>query len=139
MTTQTEEQQSLNHLFPNAMYVSGMTGTIGSQGAVLVFQDGAIFGVDMGLGLGTQAQLLYNGQYELAPDHQHIRGRIHMMLPAGTHTITGVVNPERPSYLDIPFELPVTIDPDAVYPTRTESGPINLKFKKLRDLPYEHI
>ena len=114
-------------VFPNAIYATYMTGRAGTTGALLVFRDGAVAGADSGQGQ-------YDGEYWLAPDHRKIVGSIKVTLPAGVPTITGVLSAERPLSFDVPFQLPVELDPDEIYRIETPTGPVNARFKRLRAL-----
>ena len=126
--------------FPDAMYATYLTGQAGRVAAILLFQDGVISGIDAdGVTAGVDAYAShYDGAYTLAPDHQHIVGKITVTSPAGVPAITGVSFAERPFTFDVPFEFPVNLDPDTVYRMETPSGPVNAKFKKLRALDNEH-
>lgn len=108
-------------VFGNAIYAAYLTGRAGSTFALLRFHDGVITGLDAGEGC-------YDGDYELGPDKQNIVGTIKVNLPAGALTITGVTSSERPLQFDVPFALPLDLDPDAVYRMETPTGPVNAKF-----------
>ena len=112
-------------VFGNALYAAYLTGKAGSTFALLRFHDGVITGLDAGEGC-------YDGEYKLGPDQQNIVGTITVSMPAGMPTITGVTSAERPLEFDVPFALPVNLDPDAVYRMETPTGPVNVKFKKKR-------
>ena len=114
-------------VFPNAIYATYMTGRAGSAGALLVFRDGTVAGAD-------NVEGRYDGEYQLAPDHRKVVGTIKVTLPAGVPTITGVLSAERPLSFDVPFQLPVELDPDDFYRIETPTGPVNARFKKLRAL-----
>ena len=111
--------------FPDAIYAAYLTGKAGSTFALLVFRDGVIAGTDVGA-------VHYDGTYELTSDRRNIVGNIEVSSPAGTTSITGVSNPDQPLTYDVPFRLPVKLDPDAVYRIETPIGPVNAKFKKER-------
>ena len=113
--------------FPDAIYTAYLTGKAGSTFALLVFRDGVIAGTDAGA-------VHYDGTYELTSDRRNIFGNIEVNSPAGTASITGVSNPDRPLTYAVPFRLPVQLDPDAVYRIETPIGPVNAKFKKERAL-----
>ena len=113
--------------FPNAIYATYLTAKAGTTVALLVFHNGVIAGTDEGY-------LQYDGEYRLAPDHQNIVGSIRVSVPAGVPTITGAFSAERPFTFDVPFQVPIKLDPDAVYRIETPTGPVNAKFKKLRTL-----
>lgn len=114
-------QQEQINVFGNAIYAMYLTGKAGSALALLRFHDGVITGIDTGEGS-------YDGEYELGPDRRKIVGTIKVNLPAGVPTITGVTSSERPLQFDVPFALPVNLDPDAVYRMETPTGPVNAKF-----------
>ena len=114
-------QHEQTNVFSNAIYAAYLTGRTGSTLALLRFHDGVITGLDMGEGY-------YDGEYELGPDKQKIVGTIKVNLPAGVPTITGVTSSERPLQFDVPFALPVNLDPDTVYRMETPTGPVNAKF-----------
>lgn len=107
--------------FSNAIYAAYLTGKAGNAFALLRFHDGMITGLDTGEGC-------YDGEYKLGPDQEKIVGTIKVNLPAGVPTITGVASSERPLQFDVPFALPVNLDPDAVYRMETPTGPVNAKF-----------
>lgn len=113
--------------FPDAIYTAYFTGKAGSTFALLVFRDGVIAGADAGA-------VHYDGTYELTSDLRNIIGNIEVSSPAGATSITGVSNPDQPLTYDVPFRLPVELDPDMVYRIETPIGPVNAKFKKERAL-----
>ena len=103
------------------MYAAYLTGKGGSALALLRFHDGVITGLDTG-------EACYDGEYSLEPDKQKIVGTIKVNLPAGVPTITGVTSSERPLQFDVPFALPVQLDPNTIYRMETPTGPVNAKF-----------
>ena len=113
--------------FPDAIYTAYLTGKAGSTLALLVFRDGVIAGADAGT-------VHYDGTYKLTSDLRNIIGNIAVSSPAGVTSITGVSNPDQPLTYDVPFRLPVELDPEAVYRIETPIGPVNAKFKKERAL-----
>ena len=113
--------------FADAFYAAYLTGRTGVTMALLLFHDGVITGVDLGEGR-------YDGDYRTASDKAHVVGTLKLTLPAGLSTITGVLSAERPATFSVPFDLPLPLDPEAIHRIETGVGPVNARFKKVRDV-----
>jgi len=105
------------------------TGTSGSGFGLLVFHSGVIAGADV-------AGAMFDGTYSEEPTSHAIDFHVTMNAPAGVTPVqTGVP-------LVAPLSLPIsgsflTSDIDSDTPTllQTPLGPVNVLFKKIRDLP----
>lgn len=111
----------------DALYAAYLTGETGVTIASLLFRRGVITGVDVGEGI-------YDGDYRTAADSGHVVGTLRITLPAGLSTITGVTSAERPVTYSVPFDLPLPLDAASFYRIETGMGPVNVRFKKLRDV-----
>lgn len=117
----------MNEKVIDGFYSGYFTGLAGISFGIFVFKDGVISGIDAGEGI-------YDGEYEASPDGEHVTGTVSFEVPVGMQTITGAAASDEPLKLQIPFKLPLKIDPEEVHRIETPAGPINAKFKKLRDI-----
>ena len=111
----------------DALYSAYLTGKTGFTTALLLFSRGVIIGMDIGAGV-------YDGEYRTATDNGHLIGTLRFTLPAGISTITGVTSPERQLTFSVPLDLPLPLDEESFVRIETGVGPVNVRFKKLRDV-----
>jgi hypothetical protein len=111
------------------IYALYYTGQAGTGFALLAMTNGVVVGADI-----TGGTL--DGDYEISPDGKTIRGKVQLKVPPGTVLVTGGPPSPNEYTLPIPFSLNDS-DLDAARPIRFNlpTGPINIVFKKLRDLP----
>jgi hypothetical protein len=104
------------------------TGRAGSGLGLIVLTNGTIVGVDSAGGF-------YDGIYESNDDVSPLKGNLCLRVPAGTALVTGAVPQPEPTLLNIPLELPGDFATSQKANTiRTNTGPVNVILKKLRDL-----
>lgn len=111
----------------DGIYVGYFSGLAGVSFGIFVFKDGIISGADAG-------EATYDGKFKVSDDEQHVVGEVKFNIGIGGQSITGVVAETEPLHFDIPFELPIEVNPDEVIRIETPNGPINAKFSKLRGL-----
>jgi hypothetical protein len=104
------------------------TGRVGSGFGVFVLREGAATGADVG-------GALYDGTYTDDPAAKKISMNIKMRAPAGiTPVQTGT---PLPGPIDVPITATISYrDLDSEIPTlvTTPLGPVNVIFKKIRDI-----
>jgi hypothetical protein len=115
-------------LLLEGFYALFYTGEVSSGYAVLVLKGGIIAGADVSGGL-------YDGQYTVNYDQKNLNGTLRLTIPAGIALVTGAPASEETSTQDIPFSLPLDFADERVLQVQTATGPINLRFKKIRDFP----
>lgn len=109
------------------IYVMYFTGSIGSGNGLLILKNGVIAGADAAGGV-------YDGSYTQEPGgtlNVHVR----LTLPPGGTLVTGASTGANPMVIDIPAKLPENFANGQAIALRTPTGPVNIIFKKLRDVP----
>ena len=106
-------------------YVMYYTGVSGFGHALLIFKNGAICGADANGGV-------YDGAYE--PDGDSYRFDVVYSSPAGASLVTGqsLTDEHRQTISGVLRDSFANGQP---VPIETPLGPVNVNFKKLRDLP----
>ena len=112
---------------PEGMYLATYTGTADAGFAVLVFQHGKIFGMDVG-------RVAYDGTYKPTGTPGQVAIHLKLSVPAGVPLVMGV--PAKP----VPYSF--EIDPQVIntkgassVPVVTPFGTVNAKLERLRDIP----
>ncbi|HMS95446.1 MAG TPA: hypothetical protein PKA03_09545 [Tabrizicola sp.] len=105
----------------DGIYTAYLTGIAGQGIAMFVFKDGKISGADM-------SGLTFSGSFK--SDKGRIVGNISYVMPAGSVSITGASFEKASGKLDVPIDLPETLDPLETYRVNTPIGPLNAKFIK---------
>jgi len=111
----------------SGFYAMYYTGTAGSGFAVFIMKDGVIAGADP---LGG----VLDGSYEEAADG-NIEIAVSLAVPSGTSLVTGTVVGQEPMAQEIKGTFPANFADGNALPVRTPTGPVNVIFKRLRDLP----
>ena|SRR3990167_6290826 len=106
-------------------YTAYMSGPTGQSLAMFVFRDGIVAGADVGGGI-------YSGSYAIDSVEQKVSLLVKFILPEESISIAGFETEAEPIELEVPIELPIKIDPNAVFTIRTSLGSINSKFTKVR-------
>lgn len=106
-----------------AIYFTGITGS--GQG-LLVLKGGIVAGADVTGGL-------YDGEY--AQQDNIVKGSVKLTLPPGAMLVTGASAGTEPMEIDIPLELPADLGNSEPMLIKTSTGPVNVIFKRLRDVP----
>lgn len=102
------------------------TGSAGSGHAVFVMMGGVITGADAVGGI-------LDGTYKQAGDG-HLDVEVSLTVPAGARLVTGAVAGENPLSQEIKARLPENLGDGKPVTVQTPTGPVNVIFKRLRDL-----
>jgi hypothetical protein len=109
------------------IYVMYFTGSAGAGQGLLILKNGVIVGADV-------AGVVYDGSYT-----QEVGGtldvKVHLTLPPGSSLVTGASAGATPMEIDIPVKLPENFGNGQALALKTPTGPINIIFKRLRDVP----
>lgn len=111
----------------DGFYATYFTGAHGSGYAVLAMRSGVISGADP---TGTS----YDGVVEFSSTDESYRGTLLLRPAAGSILVTGVEMGSQPEPVAIPLRLPVDFANGQVIRIETPTGPINVTFKKLRNI-----
>ena len=106
------------------MYFTGVTG---SGHAVLVMKDGVIVGSDATGGV-------LDGTYKDAGDG-NLDVSVTLKVPPGTWLVTGATVGREPLTQKINATLPENLGNGHSVGVQTPTGPVNVVFKRLRDIP----
>jgi hypothetical protein len=110
----------------DGFYAMYYTGVAGFGHAVLVISEGVVTGADVTGGV-------LDGTYSVG-DGDDIKIEVVLTVPAGATLVTGQ-SLTAPLSQTISAELPKTFANGQPVPVRTPMGPVNVIFKKLRELP----
>ena len=111
----------------NGIYAMYFTGTASVGHGVFVLKDGVIAGADAIGGV-------LDGTYEDADDGK-LTVSITMTFPPGSRLVTGAVTDRQSSTQQISATLPVDLGNGRPIALTLPTGPVNVVFKRLRDLP----
>jgi hypothetical protein len=111
----------------DGFYALFYTGRVSSGFAMIVLRNGIVTGADVGGGL-------YDGKYTISPDERTIVGTIKVTTPPGVSLVTGAPASAEVSVQEFPLSLPADLNEQTVQ-IQTPTGPVNLKFKKIREFP----
>lgn len=111
----------------NGIYAIFYTGSTGSGHAIIVMKNGILAGADAIGGIldGTYADS-GDGYLEVAVSYT---------APPGTSLVTGVIAGQRSLLQEINTRLPQSFSNGKPVLVQTPTGPINVIFKRLRDIP----
>jgi hypothetical protein len=109
------------------IYAMYFTGSVSSGFGLLLLQNGIIAGTDSAGGI-------YDGSYSL-DELRTVNINVRLTLPPGGSLVTGASAGENPLVMDIPARLPENFGNGQAIALNTPTGPINIIFKKLRNLP----
>lgn len=111
----------------NGIYAMYFTGVAGSGHAVFVMKAGLIVGADAVGGVldGTYNDI-GNGNLDVS---------ITLKVPAGTRLVTGATAGREPFAQQITATLPENLGDGLPIGVQTPTGPVNVVFKRLRDIP----
>jgi hypothetical protein len=110
----------------DGFYAVFYTGKISSGFAMIVLRNGVIAGADVSGGL-------YDGKYTPNADKRHVDATLKLTMPPGVALVTGVPASNETFIQEFPLSLPIDLNEQMVK-IQTPTGPVNLKFKKIRDL-----
>ena len=111
----------------DGFYAVFFTGKVSSGFAMIVLRNGIVTGADVSGGL-------YDGKYTLNADKLTVDGILKVTTPPGVGLVTGAPATQQTSIQEFPLSLPVDLHEKTVQ-VQTPTGPINLKFMKIRDFP----
>jgi hypothetical protein len=111
----------------NGIYAIYFTGLKGFGHGVIVIKDGLISGADA-------AGALYDGSCTVSSDGAKIEGMVVLKIPPEGMLVTGAVAGSSPQSYNIPLSLPTNFGDGDPLLIQTGTGPVNVSFKKLRDL-----
>lgn len=109
------------------IYAMYFTGSTGSGQGLLIMKNGVIVGADVSGGV-------YDGSYTQEPDRT-LDVKIHLKLPPGAALVTGASAGTTPMEVDIATKLPENFSSGQALAIKTPTGPVNIIFKRLRDVP----
>lgn len=112
----------------DGFYALYFTGTAGSGLAMIALMRGIVAGVDVG-------GVTYDGKYTVDESRGIIEGQLTLTAPPGTPLVTRTHPESTPATYHIPFSIPVNLEGHHIVRLETPTGPINARFKKIRDLP----
>jgi hypothetical protein len=110
----------------DGFYVAYNTGESGSGLIVIVFQNAIATGAD-------PFGVTYDGNYQFQNDHFYFH--IKVSVPPNQGTVQGVSAGPTGLEYDIEFMLPLNFEELPFIAIQTPLGPVNVRFKKLRELP----
>lgn len=116
-----------NVLDMEGIYAMYFTGVAGSGHAVFVMKSGVVAGADAAGGL-------LDGSYKELEDGM-IDVSVTFKAPAGTALVTGTVMEDGQTSQVIEARLPRNLGDGNAVPVKTPTGPINVIFKRIRNLP----
>jgi hypothetical protein len=109
----------------DGFYAVFYTGKVSSGFAMIVLRNGIVTGADVGGGL-------YDGKYTVSADKRTVEGTMKLTTPPGISLVTGAPASSEVSIQEFPLSLPADLNEQTVQ-IQTPTGPVNLKFKKIRD------
>lgn len=104
------------------------TGKAGTGLGLIALTNGTIVGVDSG-------GAMYDGTYTSDNNKSPLTGTLSLHVPANVALVTGAMPENEPFLLNFPLDLPADFaESQAPQTIRTAKGPVNIIFRKLRDL-----
>ena len=110
----------------SGIYAMYFTGSAGSGHAVFVLMDGVVTGADA---IGGVLDGTYNQARE-----GYLDVLVTLTVPAGAWLVTGAAAGETPLSQEIRARLPENFGDGKPILVQTPTGPVNVIFKRLRDL-----
>lgn len=111
----------------DGFYSIFFTGVSGQGFGIIVLKDGILVGADSAGGS-------YNGHYAIENGKQFLIGEVVLKAPPGIQLVTGAATGSEPASWTIPLSLPADFGNGQPLPLKTSTGPINIIFRKLRDI-----
>ena len=111
----------------NGIYTMYFTGVAGSGHALFIMKNGVIVGSDATGGV-------LDGTYKDAVDG-NLDISVTLKVPSGTRLVTGVTAGRDPLTQQITARLPENLGNGRSIGVQTPTGPVNVVFKRLRDIP----
>ena len=114
-------------MMDNALYAMYFTGVAGSGLGMVAFLDGVVAGADATGGI-------IDGTYKV-DDAGKLVGSVKMSFPAGATLVTGGPVAADPFSIAFPLVLSPDLGDGSPILVKLPTGPVNVIFKKLRNLP----
>lgn len=111
----------------NGIFALYYTGVAGSGFGLVMMREGMIAGADAAGGV-------YDGRYTLEENGRRVAGMVQLRVPPETGLVTGASSGTTPALLEIPLSLPADLGGGKAVPVSTTTGPVNVVFKKIRDV-----
>ena len=111
---------------PNGIYLGYFTAELGNSMGIFLIKDQIVSGADMGGGT-------YDGTLEFIEDENVLQGEIEFRTKDGGVTITGAVS-DLPVQFRTQVKLELPLESKSFHRLETMTGPINVRFEKVRDL-----
>lgn len=111
----------------SGIYAMYFTGASGSGHAVFVMKNGVIVGADA---VGA----VLDGTYKDVGDGM-LDVSVTLTVPAGTLLVTGAIAGRNPMAQQITTILPANLGNGRPIGVQTPTGPVNVVFRRLRDIP----
>jgi len=111
----------------DGFYALFYTGKVSSGFAMIVLINGIVTGADVSGGL-------YDGKFTLNADERTVEGTMKLTTPPGVSLVTGAPASPQASTQEFPFSFPADLN-EQIVQVQTPTGPVNLKFRKIRGFP----
>ena len=111
----------------DGIYAMYFTGAVGSGMTLFVMKNGIVTGADA---VGGEL----DGTYEIAADGS-LGVDVVLSSPPGTTLVTGAASGQEPMRQEIKTRLPPNFADGAAVGVQTPTGPVNVVFRRLRDVP----
>jgi hypothetical protein len=110
----------------DGVYLAFFTGEFGTSIGIFLFKGGVLVGADLGGGI-------YDGELDALQDSAVATGRVRFRSKEGLVSITGATS-DYPIFLDIEVKLKLPLDTVPFQELQTPTGPVNVRFEKVRSL-----
>ena len=112
----------------DGFYAIYYTGFAGSGFGIVVIAKGTISGADASGGT-------FDGEYEVDNGTGELDGEVRVNVAAGMPLVTGAAPQGQPYTFAIPMKMPSYLGGGDPITVNTPTGPVNVTFKKLREIP----
>jgi hypothetical protein len=109
----------------NGIYLGYMTGMYGNGLALILIREGVIVGADAG-------GMMLDGSYSSAGHGYHVK--VAISIPPGCVTIHGIPSGEKGLRYEVEANVPSNLESVPFLTFPTPFGPVNCRFKKIRDV-----
>ena len=110
----------------DGIYLAYFSGEIGTSLGIFMLKDGVLTGGDLGGGL-------YDGSVAVDTAKMIATGKIKIRMQTGGTSITGA-HSDFPIEYDTDVALTLPLESAAYHSINTFSGPVNVRFEKVRSL-----
>lgn len=109
-------------------YSISYAGWFGWGFGMVVLDTGQVVGADLSGGV-------YDGEYIYNPRSGLLDCKIRMTVPAGVPLVTGKAPQTQPYSIEFSASLPTDLGSQTPVSVQLPTGPVNVIFRKIRDLP----